>query len=177
MAVDTIFLCFCEDSDRNDGVNRPYFMSTGLMVTVSVWLTCVRNCRLMQGCVKIARSLRFPPWFQDQIWFDFSILQQFLSDSEAALKAEKERKYAKKVTLIEIVDFSFLYCSHMHCVESCDKVWLKGIIYTLYHLGTEASELGRKREKAWGCGAGCGGGGLASSVWLTSAINVIKTKY
>ena len=61
MAVDTIFLCFCEDSDRNDGVNRPYFMSTGLMVTVSVWLTCVRNCRLMQGCVKIERSLRFPP--------------------------------------------------------------------------------------------------------------------
>jgi len=52
MAVDTIFLCFCEDSDRNDGESRPYFMSTGLM--------------------------------------------QFLSDSEAALKAERERKYAKK---------------------------------------------------------------------------------
>ena len=32
MAVDTIFLCFCEDSDRNDGENRPYFMSVGLMV-------------------------------------------------------------------------------------------------------------------------------------------------
>ena len=34
MAVDTIFLCFCEDSDRNDGVERPYYMSTGLMVRV-----------------------------------------------------------------------------------------------------------------------------------------------
>jgi solute carrier family 44 protein 1 (choline transporter-like protein) len=32
MAIDTIFLCFCEDSDRNDGISRPYFMSTGLMV-------------------------------------------------------------------------------------------------------------------------------------------------
>merc|ERR1712154_754312 len=56
MAVDTIFLCFCEDSDRNDGQDRPYYMSTGLM--------------------------------------------QFLSDSEAALKAEKERKYAKRASLL-----------------------------------------------------------------------------
>ena len=32
MAMDTIFLCFCEDSDRNDGVTKPYFMSKGLMV-------------------------------------------------------------------------------------------------------------------------------------------------
>ncbi len=30
MAIDTIFLCFCEDSDRNDGVKRPYYMSAGL---------------------------------------------------------------------------------------------------------------------------------------------------
>ena len=31
MVIDTIFLCFCEDSDRNDGVVRPYYMSRGLM--------------------------------------------------------------------------------------------------------------------------------------------------
>jgi len=31
MAIDTIFLCFCEDSTRNDGINKPYFMSKGLM--------------------------------------------------------------------------------------------------------------------------------------------------
>ena len=31
MVIDTIFLCFCEDSDRNDGVARPYYMSRGLM--------------------------------------------------------------------------------------------------------------------------------------------------
>jgi len=31
MAIDTIFLCFCEDSARNDGINKPYFMSKGLM--------------------------------------------------------------------------------------------------------------------------------------------------
>jgi len=31
MAIDTIFLCFCEDSDRNDGITKPYYMSVGLM--------------------------------------------------------------------------------------------------------------------------------------------------
>ena len=45
MAVDTIFLCFCEDSDRNDGVERPYFMSTGLMVREI-------NLSFVQGCVE-----------------------------------------------------------------------------------------------------------------------------
>ena len=32
MAIDTIFLCFCEDSEQNDGVTKPYYMSKGLMV-------------------------------------------------------------------------------------------------------------------------------------------------
>ena len=27
MAIDTIFLCFCEDCSRNDGINKPYYMS------------------------------------------------------------------------------------------------------------------------------------------------------
>lgn len=31
MIIDTIFLCFCEDCERNDGLSRPYFMSSGLM--------------------------------------------------------------------------------------------------------------------------------------------------
>ena len=31
MTIDTIFLCFCEDSERNDGITKPYFMSKGLM--------------------------------------------------------------------------------------------------------------------------------------------------
>lgn len=31
MIIDTIFICFCEDCERNDGLTRPYYMSTGLM--------------------------------------------------------------------------------------------------------------------------------------------------
>jgi solute carrier family 44 (choline transporter-like protein), member 1 len=31
MTIDTIFLCFCEDCERNDGLTRPFFMSRGLM--------------------------------------------------------------------------------------------------------------------------------------------------
>ncbi|EFA01113.1 choline transporter-like protein 1 [Tribolium castaneum] len=30
-AIDTIFLCFCEDSCMNDGTERPYYMSVNLM--------------------------------------------------------------------------------------------------------------------------------------------------
>ncbi|KAL0124600.1 hypothetical protein PUN28_006453 [Cardiocondyla obscurior] len=31
MIIDTIFICFCEDCEKNDGISRPYFMSRGLM--------------------------------------------------------------------------------------------------------------------------------------------------
>lgn len=31
MSIDTIFLCFCEDCEQNDGINKPYYMSKGLM--------------------------------------------------------------------------------------------------------------------------------------------------
>lgn len=34
MAIDTIFICFCEDCEQNDGLSRPYFMSRGLMVNI-----------------------------------------------------------------------------------------------------------------------------------------------
>ena len=33
LCIDTIFVCFCEDCERNDGVQKPYYMSTGLMVS------------------------------------------------------------------------------------------------------------------------------------------------
>ena len=35
MAIDALFICFCEDCEVNDGVNKPYYMSKGLMVSVS----------------------------------------------------------------------------------------------------------------------------------------------
>ena len=58
------------------------------------------------------------------------------------------------------------------CVESMSSENMplnKHSIKQLFgpHLGIEASELCRECEKAWGCGAGRG---LASGVWLTSAI-------
>lgn len=31
MAIDTIFLCFCEDCEENDGIIKPYYMSRSLM--------------------------------------------------------------------------------------------------------------------------------------------------
>lgn len=31
MTIDTLFLCFCEDCERNDGIEKPYYMSKGLM--------------------------------------------------------------------------------------------------------------------------------------------------
>lgn len=31
MTIETIFLCFCEDCEMNDGISRPYYMSRGLM--------------------------------------------------------------------------------------------------------------------------------------------------
>lgn len=35
MAVDTLFLCFLEDLERNDGTQeRPYFMSRGLQKVI-----------------------------------------------------------------------------------------------------------------------------------------------
>ncbi|XP_064625864.1 choline transporter-like protein 1 isoform X2 [Lineus longissimus] len=34
MCIDTIFLCFCEDSERNDGITKPYYMSKNLMTFV-----------------------------------------------------------------------------------------------------------------------------------------------
>uniref|UniRef100_A0A4P6D6X4 Choline transporter-like protein n=1 Tax=Rhodnius prolixus TaxID=13249 RepID=A0A4P6D6X4_RHOPR len=35
MVIDTIFICFCEDCEMNDGINKPYFMSRNLMEFVN----------------------------------------------------------------------------------------------------------------------------------------------
>lgn len=32
MVIDTIFMCFCEDCNLNDGVTQEYYMSKELMV-------------------------------------------------------------------------------------------------------------------------------------------------
>lgn len=34
MTIDTVFLCFCEDCEQNDGISKPYYMSRDLMVFV-----------------------------------------------------------------------------------------------------------------------------------------------
>ncbi|KYN11850.1 Choline transporter-like protein 1 [Trachymyrmex cornetzi] len=41
--IDTIFICFCEDCEKNDGINRPYFMSRGLMEFVKNRKKAVRH--------------------------------------------------------------------------------------------------------------------------------------
>lgn len=32
MVIDTIFMCFCEDCNLNDGITQEYYMSKELMV-------------------------------------------------------------------------------------------------------------------------------------------------
>lgn len=47
MAVDTMLLCFCEDSDRNDGsAERPYYMSDSLKAYMDTHHKMCRCC----GC-------------------------------------------------------------------------------------------------------------------------------
>ncbi|XP_030838771.1 choline transporter-like protein 1 isoform X2 [Strongylocentrotus purpuratus] len=50
MAIDTLFLCFCEDSERNDGVQKPYYMSKQLM-------TFVENAKKAQAISKDAKDV------------------------------------------------------------------------------------------------------------------------
>ena len=33
MIVDSVFICFCEDCDINDGEQKPYYMSKEMMVS------------------------------------------------------------------------------------------------------------------------------------------------
>lgn len=34
ITVDTIFICYCEDLDKNDGVESPYYMSRSLLIAM-----------------------------------------------------------------------------------------------------------------------------------------------
>jgi hypothetical protein len=55
MCIDTVFICFCEDCEINNGQDQPYFMSRGLMVNgwldkmspsfklMVIFLCCFRN--------------------------------------------------------------------------------------------------------------------------------------
>lgn len=38
MIVDSVFICFCEDCDINDGAQRPYYMSKEMMVRIDLHL-------------------------------------------------------------------------------------------------------------------------------------------
>ncbi|XP_052274056.1 choline transporter-like protein 1 [Dreissena polymorpha] len=46
MTIDTIFICFCEDSLMNDGDTRPYFMSIGLQKCITSRLETNRPTRV-----------------------------------------------------------------------------------------------------------------------------------
>lgn len=48
MIIDTIFICFCEDCEKNDGINRPYFMSRGLMVCIISADTFLNRCVVIE---------------------------------------------------------------------------------------------------------------------------------
>lgn len=49
MIIDTIFICFCEDYSKNDGIDRPYYMSTGLMEFVENSKAALRNLEGQQA--------------------------------------------------------------------------------------------------------------------------------
>ncbi|ESP05260.1 hypothetical protein LOTGIDRAFT_102496, partial [Lottia gigantea] len=50
ICLDTIFMCFCEDCEMNNGGDKPYFMSTNLLVNISLfrstWSNWQSNCRV-----------------------------------------------------------------------------------------------------------------------------------
>ncbi len=77
MAIDTIFLCFCEDTDRNDGVKQPYFIRSGLSVRLGT--------QLKKSYLTNLRVLPPPP-----------IFQKFVDNSNEALEAEERRRAEKK---------------------------------------------------------------------------------
>lgn len=60
MMIDTIFICFCEDCDMNDGQDRPYFMSKGLMEFVEE----------SQKVLKVGDATSEPPRSQTTRWLE-----------------------------------------------------------------------------------------------------------
>lgn len=43
MVIDTIFMCFCEDCNMNDGVTQEYYMSKELMVRLNQKKPCLHK--------------------------------------------------------------------------------------------------------------------------------------
>lgn len=77
MIIDTIFICFCEDCEKNDGISRPYFMSRGLMVRISC-----------NGRISIIISYR-------AIYEKKScLIQEFVENSKKALRQLEHRDVA-----------------------------------------------------------------------------------
>lgn len=52
MCIDTIFICFCEDCEINDGQENPYFMSRGLLVTNGTIYCSLRYSYILFLCIK-----------------------------------------------------------------------------------------------------------------------------
>lgn len=83
MCIDTVFICFCEDCEMNDGQQRPYFMSRGLMVIPFLIINSTLNLKLVailklnpKMCVKIVNYVN---------------VQEFVEKSHKALR-RRDRK-------------------------------------------------------------------------------------
>jgi hypothetical protein len=82
MAVDTIFICFCEDSDKNDGLKKPYYMSVGLMVSPLNYYMII---------IKFMHYLLISSRKKSSTFFS---LQEYVENSAKALEALKQRQAA-----------------------------------------------------------------------------------
>ncbi|KAK8389681.1 hypothetical protein O3P69_008989 [Scylla paramamosain] len=60
MCIDTLFLCFCEDCERNDGINSPYYMSRGLMQFVENSKKALEALEARQKEGRLAQAVRKP---------------------------------------------------------------------------------------------------------------------
>uniref|UniRef100_A0A0P4W552 Choline transporter-like protein n=1 Tax=Scylla olivacea TaxID=85551 RepID=A0A0P4W552_SCYOL len=60
MCIDTLFLCFCEDCERNDGINSPYYMSRGLMQFVENSKKALEALEERQKEGRLAQAARKP---------------------------------------------------------------------------------------------------------------------
>lgn len=57
MVIDTLFICFCEDCEKNDGVAKPYFMSRNLMVKKTWKQHYVLFCTLLNTLSGLATAV------------------------------------------------------------------------------------------------------------------------
>ena len=94
MAIDTIFLCFCEDSARNDGITRPYYMSK-----VSQ-LFMVENETIVRACETFLVPLIILIMIIVRIFIMMMMIAQgmmeFVENSDKALAALEKRDAAKQ---------------------------------------------------------------------------------